>query len=139
MPRNTSFAIWIGSTAPASRAEYPPWASGTSLLHQPRLAEWLCRTADRIDAARVRGPFRRLGRGASAPNPASLCPLLQQYQNTPVIGQRCAGLSPRPADRIHSVTRDPWPTSSPLCPGLGFRYAQVPAPAEKHAHSPVTL
>src|SRR6476646_7536136 len=53
--------------------------------------QWLCRTADRIDPARVSGPFRRLGRGTSAPNPASLCPLLQQHQNAPVIGQRCAG------------------------------------------------
>jgi len=41
------------------------------------LAEWLCRTADRIDPARVRGPFRRLGRGTSASDPASLRSLLQ--------------------------------------------------------------
>src|SRR6476646_4999866 len=37
MPRNTSFAIGIGSTAPSSHADCAPWASGTSLLHQPRL------------------------------------------------------------------------------------------------------
>jgi len=49
----------------------------------------------------VRGPLRRLGRGASAPNPASLCPLLQWHQNTLVAGQRCAGLSPRSADRSY--------------------------------------
>ena len=36
MPRNTSFAIEIGSTAPSSHADCAPWASGTSLLHQPR-------------------------------------------------------------------------------------------------------
>ena len=41
------------------------------------LAEWLCRTADRIDPARVRGSFYRLGRGASAPHPANLRSLLQ--------------------------------------------------------------
>jgi hypothetical protein len=40
-------------------------------------AEWLCRTADRLDPARVLGPFYRLGRGASAPDLASLCHLLQ--------------------------------------------------------------
>jgi len=37
MPRNTSFAIGIGFTAPASHADCAPWASGTNLLHQPRL------------------------------------------------------------------------------------------------------
>jgi hypothetical protein len=37
MPRNTSFAIGIGSMAPSSHADYAPWASGTSLLRQPRL------------------------------------------------------------------------------------------------------
>ena len=41
------------------------------------LAEWLCRTADRIDPTRVRGPFDRLRRGASAPHPANLRSLLQ--------------------------------------------------------------
>jgi hypothetical protein len=34
---NTSFAIGIGFTAPSSRADCAPWASGTSLSHQPRL------------------------------------------------------------------------------------------------------
>ncbi len=68
--------------------------------------------------------FDRLGRGASAPDPASLCSLLQRHQNAPVIGQRCAGLSPGSADRNHWFTRDPWRTSSPLRPGLGFRYTQ---------------
>jgi hypothetical protein len=32
------------------------------------LAEWLCRTADRIDPARVFGPHHCLRRGASAPD-----------------------------------------------------------------------
>src|SRR5690349_12522343 len=34
MPHNTSSAIGIGSTAPSSHADWVPWASGTSLLHQ---------------------------------------------------------------------------------------------------------
>jgi hypothetical protein len=72
----------------------------------------------------IRGPLCRLGRGASAPHPANLRLLLQSHQNALVIGQRCAGLSPRSADRIYQFTRDPWRTSSPLRSGLGFRYTQ---------------
>ena len=41
------------------------------------LAEWLCRTADRIDPARVFGPCHRFGRGTSAPDSNFLCRLLQ--------------------------------------------------------------
>ena len=41
------------------------------------LAEWLCRTADRIDPARVFGPHHCLGRGTSAPDSEKLCGLLQ--------------------------------------------------------------
>ena len=35
--RDSSFAIGIGSMAPSSHADCAPWASGTSLPHQPRL------------------------------------------------------------------------------------------------------
>jgi hypothetical protein len=41
------------------------------------LAEWLCRTADRINPARVFGSHRWLWRGAFAPDPEILCCLLQ--------------------------------------------------------------
>jgi hypothetical protein len=41
------------------------------------LAEWLCRTADRVDPARVSGSFHRLQRGAFTPHSANLCLLLQ--------------------------------------------------------------
>src|SRR5262249_38209864 len=34
------------------------------------LAEWLCRTADRVDPSRVPGSYRRFRRGPSAPNSA---------------------------------------------------------------------
>ena len=37
--RATSSAIATGSTAASSRAECAPWASGTSLPHQPHLAD----------------------------------------------------------------------------------------------------
>ncbi len=60
-----------------------------------------------------------------------LCSLLQRHQNASVIGQRCAGLAPGSADRNHQFTRDPWRTSSPLCPGLGFRYTHVFIPFAK--------
>ena len=100
--------------------------SGQTHRASVTLAERFCRTADRIDPARVRRPYRRLGRGAPAPDPANLCRLLQQDQNTPVIGQRCTGVSSGSADRKHHVTRDPRWASSPLRPGLGFRYTQGP-------------
>jgi hypothetical protein len=37
------------------------------------LAEWLYRTADRIDPARVRRPYNCPGRGASPPDSEILC------------------------------------------------------------------
>ena len=92
------------------------------------LAEWLCRTADRIDPARVPRQYRRLGRGAPAPDPANLCPLLQQDQNTPIIGQRCTNLAVSSADRKHHVTRAPRGPASPICPSLSFRYTQAQLP-----------
>jgi hypothetical protein len=41
-----------------------------------------------------------------------------------IIGQGCAGLSPGSADRKHQFTPNPWRTSSPLRPRLGFRHTQ---------------
>jgi transposase InsO family protein len=51
--------------------------------------------------------------------------LLQRHQNASIIGQRCAGHSPNSANRKHQITRHPRRTSSPLRPGLGFRYTQA--------------
>jgi hypothetical protein len=48
------------------------------------MAERLRRTADRINPARIRGPRHYLGRGASAPNSAIICPLLQPRIRTPI-------------------------------------------------------
>jgi len=59
--RKTSFGIGIESTSPSSRAEFAPWASRQAHCTGVALAEWLCRTADLIDSARVRGPFHHLG------------------------------------------------------------------------------
>jgi hypothetical protein len=56
---NTSFAIVIVSMAPSLSADCAPRASGTSMLHQPRPGEWLCRTVERIDPPRVLGSHRR--------------------------------------------------------------------------------
>jgi hypothetical protein len=50
------------------------------------LAEWLRRTVDRFDPARVRRPSHRLKRGPSAANLAGLCSLLQRRQNPLVFG-----------------------------------------------------
>jgi hypothetical protein len=65
---------------PIARHGHPRQAHRTSVT----LAERLCRTVDRINQARVCGPYRGLGRGAFAPGLASLCSLLQQHQNPPV-------------------------------------------------------
>jgi transposase InsO family protein len=83
-------------------------------------------------AERLIGSIRRectdhlivLGGGASAPGLASLRSLLQRHQNPLVPGQRCAHLSRRSPHRSDQFTRDPWRTSSPLRPSLGFRYRQ---------------
>src|SRR4029077_17386652 len=83
-----------------------------------------CRTADRVDATRVYGPHHCLWRGTPAPDSAIVCLLLQPDQNSPVIGQGCADLSPGSADRGHQFARHPWRTPSPLRPSLGFWYTQ---------------
>jgi hypothetical protein len=44
---------------------------------------------------------RTCGRGASAPDPAILRTLFQRRQNTPVVGQRRAGLAPGSEDWNH--------------------------------------
>src|SRR5712691_13480051 len=61
--------------APTIGDGHPGQAYCTSLA----LAEWLCRTADWVDPARVCRPYRRLGRGTSAPRLGNLCSLLQRY------------------------------------------------------------
>src|SRR5260370_16815058 len=88
------------------------------------LAERLCRTADRIDPARVVGSRQCFGRGTSAPNSEKLCGLLQWRENASVSKQRCGGLSAGSAIRRHQFTRPLGRTSSPLRSGLSFRYTQ---------------
>src|SRR3974390_2008936 len=118
--------LWRHLHAPNSRYGH------TRQTHRPSIAgaERFCRTVDRINPARVRGSYRRLGRGAFARDLASLCPLLQQHQNAPVIAQRCAGLSFYSTDREHHVTSDPRWASSLLRSDLGFRYTQGNLDAE---------
>jgi hypothetical protein len=89
------------------------------------LAERLCRTADRIDPARVFGPHHCLGRGTSAPGSEILRSLLQRRPNASVSKQGCAGLSAGSAIRCHKFTRPFGRTSSPLRSGLSFRYTQA--------------
>src|SRR5262245_42928612 len=124
--RHHTTSCGIG-TAARRRCTTPIACHGHSRqAHRTRvtLAERLCRTVDRINPPRMCGSYRGLGRGTFAPNLTSLRSLLQQYQNAPDTGQRCAGLSLCSADRNHHVIRDPRWTSSPLRPGLGFRYTQ---------------
>jgi hypothetical protein len=64
--------------------------SGQTDCRGVTLAEPLCRTADRIDPARVFGPHHGLGRGTSAPDSNFLCRLLQLRQNASFIEQGCA-------------------------------------------------
>src|SRR4029077_2886799 len=81
--------------------------------------------ADRVDATRGYGPHHCPLLGTPAPDSAHGCLLLQPDQNSPVIGQGCADLSPGSADRGHQFARHPWRTPSPLRPSLGFWYTQV--------------
>ena len=76
---------------------HPGQADGISFT----LAEWLCRTADRVDPTRVGGPHHCLWRGTPAPDSAIVCLLLQRDQNSPVIEQGCAVLSPGSSGRCH--------------------------------------
>src|ERR1700694_1370547 len=71
------------------------------------------------------GPHHCLGRDASASDSAIVRTLLQRHQNASIIGQRCAGLSPGSVDRKHQIASHPWWASSPLRPGLGFRYTHL--------------
>src|SRR6202035_1524217 len=105
---------------PTARDGHPGQSYRTGLT----LAEWRCRTADRLDPARERRSYDRAGRGASASHPEILRPLLQRSQNASVFEQGCARLSLGTAHRCHSFTRHPWRTSPPLRTNLSFRYTQ---------------
>src|SRR6202521_2407079 len=86
------------------------------------LAEWLCRTADRIDPARVFGPHHCLGQGTSASDSEKLCGLLQRRENASGIEQGCACLSPGSAIRRHKFARHTGRTSSSIRSDLDSRY-----------------
>ena len=88
--------------------------SGQTNCTSLTLAERLCRTADRIDPARVFGPRHCFGRGTSAPNSEILRSLLQWRQNTSVSKQRYAGFSAGSAIRFHQFARHLGRTSPSL-------------------------
>src|SRR6266436_2476695 len=94
--------------APAS-----PWQNG------------FCRTADRIDPARVFGPRHCLGRDTFASNSKILRRLLQRRQNASVFAQGCADLSFGSANRPPKFARYLGWTAPQLCSDLSFRYTQV--------------
>jgi type II secretory pathway pseudopilin PulG len=60
--------------------------SGQANCTSLALAEWICRTADRLDPPRVPGSYRGFRRGPSAQNLAILRALLQRRQNASIIG-----------------------------------------------------
>src|SRR5229473_829159 len=105
---------------PTSRNEHPRQANCTSLT----LAEWLCRTVDRINPARVLGPRYCFERGTSTPDSKIIRRLLQLRQNASVFAQGCADFSSDSSDRKRSFTPDPRRASPSLRPGLSFRYTQ---------------
>src|SRR5712664_1905242 len=67
------------------------------------LAEWIHRTAHRLNPARMPGPCPRPGRGASAPDPQSLRRLLQLRSHSSGSGQGRPSKSPRP---VHWTSRN---------------------------------
>jgi hypothetical protein len=127
-----------------------PNAASTALNLSARLLNTLCPPTR---TARVLGQHHCLQRGTSAPDSKIIRRLLKLRQNasvfaqgcadfpsdlsdrnhsftpdqdTSVSGQRCADLPASSADRSHHFKSDPWRTSSPLHPNLGFRYPQSP-------------
>src|ERR1035437_10814810 len=104
--------------APSLHVNCAPWAFGTSQLHQPTLAELLCRTVDRIDPPRVLGPRYCFGRGTSESDSEILCRLLQLRQNASVFEQGGDDFSYDSSDRNHSFTPDPRRASPSLRPSL---------------------
>src|SRR5450631_3706982 len=108
--------LWQRRQAPIARHGHP----GQAYCSGHALAEWLCRTADRIDPARVCGPHHCLGRDAFASGPEILRRLLQLRQNASILEQGCAGFSPGSANRCDQFTRHPGRTSSPLWTDLRF-------------------
>jgi hypothetical protein len=114
-----------GPSCVITRRTLPPWTCSLS-RHRTglTLAERLCRTANRIDPARVFGPCHCLGRVTFASNSKILRRLLQLRQNTSIVEQGCAGFSPGSANRCDQFTRHPGRTSSLLWPCLSFRYRQ---------------
>src|SRR5262245_42304227 len=67
------------------------------------LAERLCRTADRINPARVHRSHHRLGRKTLTPGPAILRTVLQRNENTSILGQRFTSLAIGSADWMHHI------------------------------------
>src|ERR1035437_2309130 len=112
--------LWHHRHTPIVRHGHPGQANCTSLT----VAEWLFRTADRIDPARVLGPRYCFGRGTSAPDSKIIRLLLQLRQNASVFAQGCADFSSDSSDRKHSFKPDSWQASPSLRPDLNFRYTQ---------------
>ena len=128
-----------------------PNAASTALNLSARLLNTLCPPTR---TARVLGQHHCLQRGTTAPDSKIIRRLLKLRQNasvfaqgcadfpshlsdrnhsftpdqdTSVSGQRCADLPASSADRSHHFESDPWRTSSPRHPNLGFSVPTVTA------------
>src|SRR5450759_456516 len=117
--------LWHHRHTSIARHGHSGQANCTSLT----LAEWLCRTVDRIDPARVLGPRYCFGRGTSAPDSKIIRRLLQLRQNASVFAQGCAGFSPGSAIWRHKFARHTGRTSSSIRSDLDFRYTQARFPS----------
>src|SRR5262249_51778746 len=82
------------------------------------VAERPCGELDRLNPSRVPGPGGDPRRRPFAPDPQSLCCLLQRVPNAPVPGQGCANPSTDPTVRSGRREADPRWASSPILPDL---------------------
>jgi hypothetical protein len=110
-------ATTIKSTVLPSRGGYEPRGSVTSLLPHLAVAELLRGAIDRVDPSRVPGSRRRVERGASAPDAAILCALLQRNQNARSLNKDAPCLAQfKPIGHIMSHA---------LLGGLHHQYVQI--------------
>jgi hypothetical protein len=107
MIRDRDRDLWCRRHTPTAGHGHPGQAYRTGLT----LAEWLCRTADRIDPSRVSRSCHHPGRSAFTSD-RTQCTTIELGH----IGlwTRCADLAASSAHRSYHFKSDPWRNSSPL-------------------------
>ncbi len=81
------------------------------------LADWPCRTTDRIDSTRVHPPRRDFQRGASPARPDSLCRILQLRAHAPQSRKGCTYRSTGADPRVDHVRPPAVRPTPPIHPG----------------------